>query len=177
MTDEVERTYFEQDKAYMHHIGELPSYSGMNYAIAEQDRIFEYEQDDTDDSVEGVVLEEANDNDTENDVKDFNEVSTKIFDLINKNLNYYNEDGTLKDNPFTRTTESISNYKELNGVDLMSLYDQGNKRISEVLDTLEDLTADERQTYLNEFAQQMARDNVNTQDKLEEALRKFICNL
>jgi hypothetical protein len=84
MTDEVERTYFEQDKVYMHHIGELPSYSGMNYAIAEQDRIFEYEQDDTDDSVEGVVLEEANDNDTENDVKDFNEVSTKIFDLINR---------------------------------------------------------------------------------------------
>lgn len=59
MTDEVERTYFEQDKAYMHHIGELPSYSGMNYAIAEQDRIFEYEQDEVDDSVEGVVLEEA----------------------------------------------------------------------------------------------------------------------
>lgn len=68
MTDEVERTYFEQDKAYMHHIGELSSYSGMNYAIAEQDRIFEYEQDDTDDSVEGVVLEEANENDTENAV-------------------------------------------------------------------------------------------------------------
>lgn len=68
MTDEVERTYFEQDKTYMHHIGELPSYSGMNYAIAEQDRIFEYEQDDTDDSVEGVVLEEANENDTENAV-------------------------------------------------------------------------------------------------------------
>lgn len=68
MTDEVERTYFEQDKAYMHHIGELPSYSGMNYAIAEQDRIFEYEQDEVDDSVEGVVLEEADDNDTENAV-------------------------------------------------------------------------------------------------------------
>lgn len=68
MTDGVERTYFEQDKTYMHHIGELPSYSGMNYAIAEQDRIFEYEQDDTDDSVEGVVLEEANENDTENAV-------------------------------------------------------------------------------------------------------------
>lgn len=68
MTDEVERTYFEQDKTYMHHIGELPSYSDMNYAIAEQDRIFEYEQDEVDDSVEGVVLEEADDNDTENAV-------------------------------------------------------------------------------------------------------------
>lgn len=68
MTDEVERTYFEQDKTYMHHIGELPSYSGMNYAIAEQDRIFEYEQDEVDDSVEGVVLEEADENDTENAV-------------------------------------------------------------------------------------------------------------
>ena len=85
MTDEVERTYFEQDKAYMHHIGELPSYSGMNYAIAEQDRIFEYEQDEVDDSVEGVVLEEADENDTENAVTtDFNEVSPKIFDLINR---------------------------------------------------------------------------------------------
>jgi hypothetical protein len=35
----------------------------------------------------------------------------------------------------------------------LALYDQGNNRISEVLDTLEDLTSDERQTYLNEFAQ------------------------
>jgi hypothetical protein len=129
MTDEVERTYFEQDKAYMHHIGELPSYSGMNYAIAEQDRIFEYEQDDTDDSVEGVVLEEADENDTENDVYE----------------NTFREDETV---------DNIkSTVKELTGVDLMALYDQGNKRISEVLDTLDDLTADERQTYLNEFAQ------------------------
>lgn len=66
---------------------------------------------------------------------------------------------------------------ELTGVDLLALYDQGEKKISEELDKLDDLTAEERQTYLNEFAQQMARDNVNTQDKLEEALRKFICNL
>jgi hypothetical protein len=46
-----------------------------------------------------------------------------------------------------------STVRELTGVDLMVLYDQGSKRISEVLDTLEDLTSDERQTYLNEFAQ------------------------
>lgn len=365
MTDEVERTYFEQDKAYMHHIGELPSYSGMNYAIAEQDRIFEYEQDEVDDSVEGVVLEEADENDTENAVTtDFNEVSPKIFDLIKwytnidknwveigtptltpnfagigtRNINqngikairdvyentfredetrmsavniYYgtNENPQLSNfaiRPFNfnieqddRTTRTVrfnsveqgfhymkaitagrydiaedilntndpkqakyltsqrnlsmtqnqleqwnsisksvmlnlmldsfeqnpsaadlllstgniklthmrngieqdngrfsevitmvrdiiredmpnstkSTVKELTGIDLLALYDQGNKRISEVLDTLEDLTADERQTYLNEFAQQMTRDNVNTQDKLEEALRKFICNL
>jgi len=45
-----------------------------------------------------------------------------------------------------------STVKEFTGIDLLALYDQGNKRISEVLDTLEDLTADERQTYLNEFA-------------------------
>ncbi len=161
MTDEVERTYFEQDKAYIHHIGELPSYSSMNYAIAEQGRIFEYEQAEVDDSVEGVVLEEANENDTENAVTTY--VNHDVYE------NTFREDGTA-DN-----TKSIVN--ELTGVDLLALYDQGNKRISEVLDTLEDLTADERQTYLNEFAQQMARDNVNTQDKLEEALRKFICNL
>jgi hypothetical protein len=78
MTDEVERTYFEQDKAYMHHIGELPSYSGMNYAIAEQDRIFEYEQDEVDDSVEGVVLEEADENDTENAVTTDREDETRM---------------------------------------------------------------------------------------------------
>ena len=67
--------------------------------------------------------------------------------------------------------------RELTGVDLLALYDQGEKRILEILNTLDDLTAEEKQTYLNEFAQQIARDNVNTQDKLEEALRKFICNL
>ena len=66
---------------------------------------------------------------------------------------YCNEDGTLKDNPFTRTSESTPNYKELTGIDLMALYDQGEKKISEELDKLDDLTAEERQTYLNEFAQ------------------------
>ena len=318
MTDEVERTYFEQDKAYMHHIGELPSYSGMNYAIAEQDRIFEYEQDEVDDSVEGVVLEEANENDTENAVTTYvnhsggaigsdtmwgeigeeygvvsnhyyhgtktpngnieiteeqfergkqhvhkaNETlhrrpdkymnllarnwiqvenSDAVFAIgqlkngivdggtgwavqmaidVNKPVYVFDQDrnkwytnvdkdwieigtptltpnfagigtrninqngieairdvyeNTFREDRTVDNTKSI--VKELTGVDLLALYDQGNKRISEVLDTLEDLTADERQTYLNEFAQQMARDNVNTQDKLEEALRKFICNL
>jgi hypothetical protein len=42
---------------------------------------------------------------------------------------------------------------ELTGVDLLALYDQGEKKISEELDKLDDLTAEERQTYLNEFAQ------------------------
>lgn len=65
----------------------------------------------------------------------------------------------------------------LTGVELMALYEQGNSRISEVLDQMEDLTPEERQTYLNEFAQFMTDNEVNTQDKLEEALRKFICNL
>lgn len=65
----------------------------------------------------------------------------------------------------------------LTGVELMALYEQGNSRINEVLDQMEDLTSEERQTYLNEFAQFMTDNEVNTQDKLEEALRKFICNL
>lgn len=97
----------------------------------------------------------------------------------NKNLNYYNEDGTLKDNPFTRTrnTDLFPSSLPLTGVELMALYEQGNQKLNETLDQLEDLTAEERQTYLNEFAQFMTNNNVNTQDKLEEALRKFICNL
>ena len=66
--------------------------------------------------------------------------------------------------------------KPLTGVDLMSLYEEGNRRISSLLDELE-LTNEERQTYLNEFAEQLRDDNVNTNDQLEEAIRKFICNL
>lgn len=65
----------------------------------------------------------------------------------------------------------------LTGVELMALCEQGNSRINEVLDQMEDLTPEERQTYLNEFSQFMTGNKVNTQDKLEEALRKFICNL
>lgn len=428
MTDEVERTYFEQDKAYMHHIGELPSYSGMNYAIAEQDRIFEYEQDEVDDSVEGVVLEEAeepldNTNGTQSknqyewdrysnngyevstagdtrfsakvakfkpgtvidgvdvggetieDVyqkvikksdkgmppskdsklynpnlttkeqredfsyekgylplwqewakqnpdlivelaekakdktltdkfgishnptledslvasldtlidnfdsmiyNDWNKTRTaqrwfrdniqrvsinkyignKVMDQVNTQLenepyeevaeliiniptdiarDIYNQLGgqNAKNKPFIlsfdggsimfarltglkpsdkkmqgkyteldtydmtiethpeiipieeyekagnqyRPLADVGSTQALTGIDLVSLYDQGNRRVSEVLDQLSDLTQEERQTYLNEFAQYMRDNNVNTQDKLEEALRKFICNL
>lgn len=71
----------------------------------------------------------------------------------------------------------VGSTQALTGIDLVSLYDQGNRRVSEVLDQLSDLTQEERQTYLNEFAQYMRDNNINTQDKLEEALRKFICNL
>lgn len=95
----------------------------------------------------------------------------------NKNLNYYNEDGTLKDNPFTRTSDNTSISATLTGVELVGLYEQGNKRVNEILNQMLDLTPEERQTYLNEFAQFMRDNDVNTQDKLEEALRKFICNL
>lgn len=65
----------------------------------------------------------------------------------------------------------------LTGIELMALYEQGNSRVSEVLDQMEDLTMEERRTYLNEFAEFMSNEGVDTQDKLEEALRKFICNL
>lgn len=71
----------------------------------------------------------------------------------------------------------VGSTQALTGIDLVSLYDQGNRRVSEVLDQLSDLTQEERQTYLNEFARYMRDNNINTQDKLEEALRKFICNL
>lgn len=66
---------------------------------------------------------------------------------------------------------------ELNKYDILSLYEQGNERVNYILNQMEDLTSDERQTYLNEFAKYMSDNNVDTQDKLEEALRKFICNL
>lgn len=72
----------------------------------------------------------------------------------------------------------IENYVgSLFGTELLSLYEQGNTRLNEVLDQMLDLTPEERQTYLNEFSQFMAKEKVDTQDKLEEALRKFICKL
>jgi hypothetical protein len=61
------------------------------------------------------------------------------------------------ENTFREIDEMVNNTsstnKELTGVDLISLYDQGEKRILEILNTLDNLTAEERQTYLNEFAQ------------------------
>ena len=81
------------------------------------------------------------------------------------------------ENVSTKPTRTVYNNKQLNEVELMALYEQGNQELNKVLDQMEDLTAEERQTYLNEFAQFMTDNNVNTQDKLEEALRKFICNL
>lgn len=290
MVSDIEKSYLQADTDFMHQIGELPSYSGMNYALAEQNRVFEYEQDDADDSVEGVVLEEADepitkdnsqqisinvyagtnenvdlsnfatrpftyqnvkyntvegafqaqklnysnyidsnvseryiemqnrfanatgaearklgrsitgldrqswDTDSEQILKETMkasfeqnpEVKQRLLDTGDAIITHKNQQGIEQDNGrFSRLLmeirdefkNDVKSQKELTGVDLMALYDQGNKRISEVLDTLDDLTADERQTYLNEFTKYMRDNNVNTQDKLEEALRKFICNL
>lgn len=101
----------------------------------------------------------------------------------NKNLNYYNEDGTLKDNPFTRTTVKpqatqldLFDKAPLSGIDLVGLYKEGDRRVKEILEQL-DNTPEENQTYLNEFAAMLRKDNVTTQEGLEEAIRKFICNL
>lgn len=129
MVDEYDRPMFEEGR--IHVITDLPSYQGMNYAKAEQDRIFVEEYEDSDESTQDAVLEEKE--------------------------------------------ESASN-KPVSGVDLLGLYEEGNRRISSLLDELE-LTNEERQTYLNEFAEQLRNDNVNTNDQLEEAIRKFICNL
>ena len=135
MASEFEKDAWTEDISRMHHITELPSYQNSNYLTAEQARFFEEEQDVTDESEQGVPLQEAGE-----DVQEYIE------------------------------------QKPLTGIDLVGLYEEGNKRVSSLLDELE-LTKEERQTYLNEFAKQMAQDNVATQDQLEEAIRKFICNL
>ena len=100
--------------------------------------------------------------------KSFSEL---VFKYINKEID------AMFQNQSSKQLDLFPSNLPLTGVELMALYEQGNSRISEVLDQMEDLTPEERQTYLNEFAQFMTDNEVNTQDKLEEALRKFICNL
>ena len=100
--------------------------------------------------------------------KSFSEL---VFKYINKEID------AMFQNQSSKQLDLLPSNLPLTGVELMALYEQGISRINEVLDQMEDLTPEERQTYLNEFAQFVTDNEVNTQDKLEEALRKFICNL
>lgn len=132
MASQMQKPDWEQMTRSIHIISSLPSYSGMNYALQEQERVYMEDSE---------VLEE-------------DEVKGEV----------------LEDKEMSQQQDSYELY-------VMSLYEQGNARINKTLDQMLDLTPEERQTYLNEFSQFMAKEKVDTQDKLEEALRKFICNL
>lgn len=59
---------------------------------------------------------------------------------------------------------------------IIELYDLGERRIREELSILE-LTKEEMQTYLNEFAEMMREENVTTREQVEGVVNKFICQL
>ena len=176
MTLQQERQDWIDDAPYIHHITELPSYQNMNYALARQDRIYTETEDDVNmDDEFFPVLEEREE-------PDFAGIGTR--EITQEGIQAIRNVYALTFRGQIENYISLENKSDLfpsslplTGVELMALYEQGNSRISEVLDQMEDLTPEERQTYLNEFSQFMTDNEVNTQDKLEEALRKFICNL
>lgn len=58
MSDEYSKPNWQNSD--IHLITDLPPYQNMNYAKEQQDMVFEWEQDDKDESEQGVVLSEAN---------------------------------------------------------------------------------------------------------------------
>lgn len=93
MVDEYSKPNWENSD--IHLITDLPPYQNMNYAKEYQDMIFEYEQDDVDNSEQGTVLSEAEENTdqpstekvlTEIDLTDlqFSDTAKKVFDLCKK---------------------------------------------------------------------------------------------
>ena len=72
--------------------------------------------------------------------------------------------------------EKVPTYTNTQALSIMELYDLGERRIREELSTLE-LTKEEMQTYLNEFAEMMREENVTTREQVEGVVNKFICQL
>ena len=66
--------------------------------------------------------------------------------------------------------------KKLSGLDLVDMYVAAEKRLREEL-TQFGLSEADITTKFNEFAAILRNNNINTQDAIWEALRKYICNL
>ena len=66
--------------------------------------------------------------------------------------------------------------KKLSGLDLVDMYVAAEKRLREELTQL-GLSEADITTKFNEFAAILRNNNINTQDAIWEALRKYICNL
>lgn len=96
------------------------------------------------------------------------------------NAVYYNEDGTLKDNRLTRTSETQSSANpslvSWTALDIVGVYDQAAKRLRQELASLE-LTQDEMGTYENELMAMLRKENVTTVEQMEGVINKFLCNL
>lgn len=282
MAGEFERDNWQADIDKMHHISELPSYQNSNYLTAQQSRFYEEDADPSDESEQGIPLQEAGEevNQEQTGTRTYSGMITELapnevfvfgsntqgrhgkgaaltaknkfgavygqaegrqgqsyaiitkdltksthpsrtkeqiieqittlynyarqnpdldfvvaYSGIGSNLNAYSNtemaqmfssqdipNNIIFEENFNQLMKSqatqldLSGSKPLTGIDLMGLYEEGNRQVSSLLDELE-LTKEERQEYLNEFTKQMSQDNVTTLDQLEEAIRKFMCNL
>lgn len=189
----------------LHYINELPSYKNQNYARAEQDRVYE-DQDYSDEDNTTPLSDKEEANMQEQTVinspvtKIISGAQTGIDRLgleVGKELGietggtttpgYYTENGidlSIKDFGVVEISPELQQgkrgkvptYTNTQALSIMELYDLGERRIREELSMLE-LTKEEMQTYLNEFAKMMRDENVTTMEQVEGVVNKFICNL
>lgn len=85
MSDEYSKPNWQNSD--IHLITDLPPYQNMNYAKEQQDMVFEWEQDDKDESEQGVVLSEA-DESKDSDSKNILQLEA---DLLYKMKEYLTE--------------------------------------------------------------------------------------
>lgn len=85
MSDEYSKPNWQNSD--IHLITDLPPYQNMNYAKEQQDMVFEWKQDDKDESVQGIVLSEA-DESKDSDSKNILQLEA---DLLYKMKEYLTE--------------------------------------------------------------------------------------
>ena len=95
-------------------------------------------------------------------------------DRVYEDQDYSDEDNTTPLSDKEETDMKVTTNEQT--LSIMELYDLGERRIREELSTLE-LTKEEMQTYLNEFAEMMREENVTTREQVEGVVNKFICQL
>lgn len=98
MSDEYSKPNWQNSD--IHLITDLPPYQNMNYAKEQQDMVFEWEQDDKDESEQGVVLSEA---DESKDIDSKNILQLEA-DLLYKMKEYLTELSKDNVNLVTRKT-------------------------------------------------------------------------
>ena len=110
----------------------------------------------------------------------------------NANAIYYNQDGTLKDIPLTRTREAntqqtIQSMDDLvstnqGAIDTMDKHQYAMNKIKPVIESFRgDITDAEVSSYYDSFNdmfyKELENGNLNTQEQIDGLVNKFICNL
>lgn len=91
MSDEYSKPNWQNSD--IHLITDLPPYQNMNYAKEQQDMVFEWEQDDKDESEQGVVLSEA-DESKDSDSKNILQLEAELLYKMKEYLTELSKDNT-----------------------------------------------------------------------------------